>query len=118
MGYSRDFEGVLISGRHVLVDATSIDDDTGQPGTKDPATGFHVVLVKAAGGATCDVSAPVAKGVNASWTAKFPDAASHYAPGDEVHVIGLGHPRSGRSRTGSEHGRFRTMTTSGLRQST
>lgn len=91
MGYSRDFEGVLISGRHVLVDATSIDDDTGQPGTKDPATGFHVLLVKAAGDATCDVSAPVAKGVNASWTAKFPDAASHYAPGDEVHVIGLAH---------------------------
>jgi len=89
MSYSRDFEGVVKFGPDVLVDATSIDQATGKPGTKDPATEFYVALVKSAGGAASDTSEPVGPGVSASWTARFPGAAEHYEEGDSVYVIGV-----------------------------
>jgi hypothetical protein len=89
MSYSRDFESVRMDGPLIRVDATSIDDATGEPGTEDPATAFYVAIVKQPGGTATDVSLPVKPGVDSTWTAEFPAAAEHYHRGEQVYVIGV-----------------------------
>ena len=90
MGYSRDFEAVIDQGDGSLrVDATSIDDDTGEAGSKDPATAFHVALTKAPAGGACHVSERVEGPVGASWSAVLPGAAAAFEDNPDVYVIGV-----------------------------
>lgn len=89
MSYSRDFTFVGKSATKMIVEATSIDNETGKPGTKDPAAGFYVALVKPPQAAACDVSEFVKPGVDFDWVAEFPGAASRYEIGDELLVIGI-----------------------------
>jgi len=89
MAYSRDFDGVRKQDDDTLrVDATSIDDETGEPGTKDPATAFHVVLVTPQG-EVCRVSNLVTHGVDGSWSAFVPGAAPAFSGHADVYVIGI-----------------------------
>jgi len=91
MSYHRDFEGVRIEddGTTLRADATSIDDETGKPGTEDPASAFYVALVKAPAGGASHVSDRVAPGVDGSWSAVFPNAAADFADNPQVYVIGV-----------------------------
>jgi hypothetical protein len=94
MAYSRDFENVRKDGTLIRVDATSIDEETNEPGTEDPAEMFFVALARAAGGQGL-VSRPVKPGVDATWTAEFPGAASQFANGDKLCVIGVAINKNG-----------------------
>ena len=90
MGYSRDFEAVIDQGDGSLrVDATSIDNDTGEAGSKDPAVAFHVALTKAPAGGNCRVSERVEGPVGASWSAVLPGAAPTFEDNPDVYVIGI-----------------------------
>lgn len=89
MSYSRNFESVIAQADGTLrVDATSIDNDTGEAGSKDPATAFHVALVKAPCGGEGQVSDRVEPGVGGAWMAFLPDA-SMFKDNPSVYAIGI-----------------------------
>jgi hypothetical protein len=113
MAYSRDFDGVRVQeddGTTLRVDATSIDNETGQPGTKDPATAFHVVLLTPKGD-VCRVSDRVDRGVDGSWSAFLPSAAPAFEGHHEVDVIGIASNADGPPDVWQE--RHRILTRSG-----
>lgn len=90
MSYSRNFESVIAQADGTLrVDATSIDDETGEAGSKDPATAFHVALVKAPDGVQGHLAETVEHGVGGAWMAFLPGSAPAFADNPDVYVIGI-----------------------------
>lgn len=113
MAYSRDFDGVRVQddGTTLRVDATSIDNETGKAGTKDPATAFHVVVLSPKG-EVCRVSDRVDRGVDGSWSAFLPFAAQAFAGHREVDVIGIASQANGPPEVWQE--RHSILTRSGI----
>jgi len=97
MPYSRDFLNVRIRDDRttVIVDAKSIDDKTGEPGSDDPASEIYVALVKRSDPKQRVVSLPVAIPVIAVWEAEFPGAADDWPADEEVYVIGIARDNGG-----------------------
>lgn len=91
MPYSRNFLSVRIRDDRttIIVDAISIDDETGEPGSDDPASEIHVALVKLSDPTQRAVSLPVTIPVAAVWEAEFPGAADDWPADERVHVIGI-----------------------------
>jgi|GEM_PF-6239409 len=104
MSYSRDFGGVRIrdDGTTIVVDATSVDDKTLEPGPDDPADEIYVALMKVTDDDGDDgdrpkvlVSTPVDCPVDPGWEAVFPHGTDHFALLDWVYVIGVARTTGG-----------------------
>lgn len=112
MSYSRDFLNARIrdDGTTIIVDAKSIDDETGQAGSNDPATEIRVALFKLSDIGQRIVSGPADIPPQAIWSVEFPDAADDFPVDEEVYAFGIAREGNGPPKVWLE---LMTITTGG-----
>jgi len=103
MSYSRDFTDIRIrdNGTSIILDALSIDDDTGLPGIDDPATEIYAAVSKISGGPA--FVSNVLTTVGAEWSLEIPDAADDLPDGAAVFVIGIAREGDGPPQVWLQH---------------